>query len=85
MKNTKEILENLHLHKTGRLFDVKFISGCPDYATYVIKINHRIEGLVGTNNAAVESYLRKSFRNFYNLDKKLKLNKRPGRLSINKR
>ena len=74
-------IEALHLMKEGKLFDVDMI----DDDFFEVKTNPAIAELVGSNDPKkFESYLRKSFRHFYNLDKKLKVNKRKGRLSINK-
>jgi hypothetical protein len=52
--------------------------------TYTVVVNTNIADYVGWSETKFESYLRKSFRHFYNLDKNLKPNKRNGRLSINK-
>jgi hypothetical protein len=68
----------------GKLFDVKYLVDGWDGVTFTVVVNSDIEKYVGNSDKKFESYLRKSFRHFYNLDKKLKPNKRNGRLSINK-
>lgn len=76
--------QKIEINKTGKLFDVKYLTDGFDGVTYTILVNSDIEKYVGNSDKKFESYLRKSFRHFYNLDKKLKPNKRNGRLSINK-
>ena len=75
--------QEIQISKSGKLFDVGLIDRSGDAFIYSIRVNEDIEHLVGNNAKKFESYLRKSFRHFYNLDKKLKTNKRKGRLSIN--
>jgi hypothetical protein len=77
-------IQPIEINKSGKLFDVKYLTDNYEGATYTVKVNASIEDFVGANEKNFESYLRKSFRHFYNLDKELKLNKRKGRLSINK-
>lgn len=77
MKNQK-----LQISKAGKLFNVRKYPGYP--RLYNIEINEGIEFLVGNSEKKFESYLRKSFRHFYNLDKQLKTSNIKGRLSINK-
>lgn len=79
MKTKKPI----QINKEGKLFDVKYITDSYEGVTYSVAVNQEIEKYVGGNEKKFESYLRKSFRNFYNLDKQLKPNKRNGRLKIN--
>ena len=62
----KPAIEDLHLTKAGKLFSVKYLTdGCKG-TTYTVKVNYAIDSLVGSSPGAFESYLRKSFRNFYN-------------------
>ena len=68
----------------GKLFDVKYLVDGWDGVTFTVVVNTDIADYVGWSETKFESYLRKSFRHFYNLDKTLKPNKRNGRLSINK-
>ena len=75
--------QEIQIKKDGKLFDVKYLTDGWDGVTYTVSVNCEIEKYVGNNAKKFESYLRKSFRHFYNLDKKLKTNKRNGRLSIN--
>jgi hypothetical protein len=77
-------IEELHKIKAGKLFDVKYLTDGYEGTTYVVKVNADIDDFVGHNDKLFESYLRKSFRHFYNLDKKLKVSKKKGRLAINK-
>lgn len=72
------------INKEGKLFDVRYLTDGYDGVTYTVKVNADVEEYVGNSDKKFESYLRKSFRHFYNLDKQLKPNKRKGRLSINK-
>ena len=81
MKTKKQPIE---IYKTGKLFDVKYLTDGCEGVIYSVLVNAEIEKYVGHDDKKFESYLRKSFRHFYNLDKKLKPNKRKGRLSINK-
>jgi len=68
-------------YKTGKLFDVKKVNE----SIFIVQLNESVIDFVGGADAKrFESYLRKSFRHFYNLDKSLKPNKRNGRLAINK-
>lgn len=82
MKKTKN--QQIKINKVGKLFDVKYLTDGWNGATYTVQVNPDIEDYVGISEKEFESYLRKSFRHFYNLDKQLKPNKRKGRLSINK-
>ena len=79
MKKKKPI----QINKEGKLFDVKYLTDGWDGVTYTVLVNPEIEKYVGSNEKKFESYLRKAFRNFYNLDKQLNPNKRNGRLKIN--
>jgi hypothetical protein len=74
----------IEIKKTGKLFDVKYLIDGYVGVTYTVVVNTNIADYVGWSETKFESYLRKSFRHFYNLDKNLKPNKRNGRLSINK-
>ena len=78
-------LKEIQINKRGKLFYVNYTIPIAK-GHYVIAINDKIVGLVnGDTPAKFESYLRKSFRNFYNLDKKLKARRGTGktRLKIN--
>lgn len=77
-------IEELHLRKTGKLFDVKYLTDGYEGTTYMVKVNSELDDFVGHDDKLFESYLRKSFRHFYNLDKNLKVNNHVGRLKINK-
>lgn len=68
------------INKSGKLFNVKHVAG----TTFVVEVNRNIMYWVGEDDKEIESYLRKSFRNFYNLDEKLKANTRKGQLKVNK-
>lgn len=68
----------------GKLFDVKYLVDGWDGVTFTVVVNTDIADYVGWSEKKFESYLRKSFRHFYNLDKKLKERKGKGRLPINK-
>jgi hypothetical protein len=74
----------IEIKKTGKLFDVKYLIDGYVGVTYTVVVNTNIADYVGWSETKFESYLRKSFRHFYNLDKNLKPNKRNDRLSINK-
>jgi hypothetical protein len=76
--------QEIQINKAGKLFDVDLLDRSGDAFVYCVRVNEGIEHLVGNNSKKFESYLRKSFRNFYNLDKSLKTSKIKGRLSINK-
>jgi hypothetical protein len=63
-------LKEIKINKTGKLFTVTPLPKLD--GVYCVEINDDILNLVGgQTDKKFESYLRKSFRHFYNLDKKL--------------
>ena len=69
------------VNKIGKLFDVTQVAE----NIFTVKINESIYELVGARDAkSFESYLRKSFRHFYSLDKSLTVCYDKNKLKINR-
>ncbi len=74
--------KDISIYKAGKLFNVTPLPKIG--GVFTVEINDAILDMVGGDDEKkFESYLRKSFRHFYNLDKKLKARRGKGRLKIN--